>query len=184
LTRGRPGACSTPLRSGAQPRTSAPRNGPSVSPGNDPKEPPHGSAKICEGHEPPYVKFRDQKTPITHPFQCSGSSSRPMPSGLSRCSIPAEAAWRFDRRKLTTIELTYHLQHVGYSAVAQVRRQGCQPGGIPGLKAYERADGVVPAPGTAAMVGWTTDADRRSASCACRAVAGLAFDIRHGLLAD
>jgi hypothetical protein len=77
-----------------------------------------------------------------------------MPSGPSRCSILAEAAWRFDRRKLTKIDLTYRLQHVGYSAVAQVRRQGRQPGGILGLKAYERADGVVPALGTATMVGW------------------------------
>ena len=70
------------------------------------------------------------------------------------------------------------LQHVGYSAVAQVRRQGCQPSGILGLKAYECADGVVPALGAAAMVGWTTDADRRSASRACRrAVAG--HGVRH-----
>jgi hypothetical protein len=57
------------------------------------------------------------------------------------------------RLKLAKIELTYRLQHVGYSAVAQVRRQRCRPGGILGLKAYERADGIVPALGAAAMVG-------------------------------
>ena len=74
-----------------------------------------------------------------------------MPSGPSGCSIPAEAAWRFDRLRLTKIEVTYRLQHFGYGAVAQVRWQGSQPGGILGLKAYERADGVVPALGTAAM---------------------------------
>ena len=37
------------------------------------KHRPHGSAKICEGHEPPNLKFRGQNTPITHPFRCSGS---------------------------------------------------------------------------------------------------------------
>src|SRR5208283_2251340 len=58
---------------GAQPRRSAPRNGPSVSPRNDSKEGPHGPAKIREGHEPPYLKFRDQETPITRPFPRSGS---------------------------------------------------------------------------------------------------------------
>ena len=56
-----------------QQRRSAPRNGPSVSPRNDPKEGPHGPARIREGHEPPPLKFRDQKTPKTHPVPCSGS---------------------------------------------------------------------------------------------------------------
>ena len=36
---------------GGQERRSAPRNGPSVSPRNDPKEGPHGPAKIREGHD-------------------------------------------------------------------------------------------------------------------------------------
>ena len=61
---------------GAQPRRAAPRNGPSVSPRNDPKEGPRATAKIPEGHDPPTLKFRDQKTPITHPFPCSGSFAR------------------------------------------------------------------------------------------------------------
>jgi hypothetical protein len=62
---------------GGQERRSAPRNGPSVSPRNDPKEGPRAHAKIREGHEPPPVKFRDQKAPITHPFPCSGSTCPP-----------------------------------------------------------------------------------------------------------
>ena len=100
----------------------------------------------------------------------------PCRSGPSRCSIPAGPQWRFDRRKLLTkIELTYRLQHVGYSAVAQVRRQGCQPSGILGLKAYECADGVVPALGAA--YGRLDDADRRSAGrCAPR---GSGPGVRH-----
>ena len=61
---------------GGQKRRSAPRNGPSVSPRNDPKERPHGPAKIREGHDPQTLKFRDQKTPITHPLPCSGSAWR------------------------------------------------------------------------------------------------------------
>jgi len=72
-----------------QPRGSAPRNGPSVSPRNDPKEGPHGPAKIREGHEPPPLKFRDQKTPKTHPFPCSGShagTGHP-PAILNRISV-------------------------------------------------------------------------------------------------
>ena len=35
---------------------------------------PSGPAEIREGHEPPPLKFRDQKTPITHPFPRSGSA--------------------------------------------------------------------------------------------------------------
>ena len=58
---------------GSQERRSAPRNGPSVPPRNDPEEGPRAPAKIREGHDPPPVKFRDQKAPITHPFPCSGS---------------------------------------------------------------------------------------------------------------
>src|SRR6202044_3912788 len=66
---------------GGQERRSAPRNGPSVSPRNDPKEGPRAPAKIREGHEPPPVKFRDQKAPITHPFPCSGSLANPVYAG-------------------------------------------------------------------------------------------------------
>src|SRR5271166_6741671 len=42
------------------------------------EEAPHGPAKICEGHEPSPLKFRDQEAPITHPFSCSGSLSNAM----------------------------------------------------------------------------------------------------------
>ena len=95
------------------------------------------------------------------------ASSRPMPSGPSRCSIPPKLRGGSIAGSLTKIELTYRLQHVGYSAVAQVRRQGCQPSGILGLKAYECADGVVPM-ARLRYAGWTTDADRRFACCAPR----------------
>ena len=61
---------------GGQERRSAPRNGPSVSPRNDPKEASHVPAKIHEGHDTPPLKFRDQKTPITHLFPCSGSQDK------------------------------------------------------------------------------------------------------------
>jgi hypothetical protein len=59
---------------GSQTRRSAPRNGPSVSPRNDPNDGPHEPAEIRDGQDPPPLKFRDQKTPITHPFPCSCSS--------------------------------------------------------------------------------------------------------------
>jgi hypothetical protein len=61
--------------------------------------------------------------------------------------------------QLAEIEIRYRLQRFGDGAVLQVRRQGFQPGGILGLQAHEHSDGVVPAPGTAAMVGWTTGTD-------------------------
>jgi hypothetical protein len=34
---------------------------------------PLAPAKISEEHDPPPLKFHDQKTPITHTFPCSGS---------------------------------------------------------------------------------------------------------------
>jgi hypothetical protein len=56
--------------------------------------------------------------------------SRPVPCGPSRCSIPAEAAGRFDRLQLAKIEVTNRLQRFGKGAVALVRRQGFQPGDV------------------------------------------------------
>ena len=82
-----------------------------------------------------------------------------MPAGPSRCSIPAGATRRFDRLKRARIEIIDRLQRFGDGAVSQVRRQGFQPGDRPGLQAHKHDDGVVPAPGTVAMVGWATGAE-------------------------
>jgi hypothetical protein len=54
---------------GALPRRSTPRNGPSVSPRKDPMDPPRYARDT--NRRP--LKFRDQKTPITHPCPCAGS---------------------------------------------------------------------------------------------------------------
>ena len=94
--------------------------------------------------------------------------SRPKPRGGSiACSSPRS------RSDIACNASTMALScKFAGKASSQAAYSACRP--------YEHSDGVVPAPGTAAMVGWTTGTDDWCSCGTRRAVARLALGVRHG----
>jgi hypothetical protein len=119
-------------------------------------------------------------------------------SAASACPrvIAARAMWAIPMlnpgRSRGAVRSPAARQDRGHKSLAALRQGRCRagsPAGLPArrrnrLQVHECCEGVVPAPGTAAMVGRARGADQRSVYCARRAVAGLTFGVRHGLLAD
>ena len=99
-------------------------------------------------------------------------------------SVPAEAAWRFDRLKIGDVGIADCLQGIGCCALTEVVRQCIEPGSILRLQLCQLSDGVAPAPRSAAVVGRAVHADCRLARGARGSAAGLAFGVGHGCFAD
>ena len=68
-----------------------------------------------------------------------------MPSGLSGCSIAAEAPWRLNRLEFGEVEIDNCPQGIGGGAVLLIIGQCLQPCGIFRLEIGEGGDGIVPA---------------------------------------
>src|SRR5208283_1447244 len=68
-------------------------------------------------------------------------------------SSAAEAPRRLDRLELAEIELADCLKGLGGGAFLEVVGQGVEPRLILGLQREQVADGVAPAPGSAALIG-------------------------------
>ena len=94
-----------------------------------------------------------------------------MQYGPSGCSIPAEAAWWFDRQQLGEVEFDDRSQSFRHDAVLLVVGQAFEPRGIPGLQVGEFGARIVPSLAQAAPIGRAADADHRRASHARGAVA-------------
>ena len=99
-------------------------------------------------------------------------------------SVPTEAARRNNRLKFAEVQIADRAQRLGGRAVLKVVRQAIQPGRELNLCFHEAGDVVGPAPGPAAMISRTADADDRYAGRARGAIAGLAFGVGHGCFTD
>ncbi len=101
-------------------------------------------------------------------------------------SIPTKTTRRFDCLKPAKIEdpqIACNTSAVAPSCRFSARlpaRRAC----ILGLQTHKHGDGVMPAPSTAAMVGWTTGADYWRSCGTRRAIARLALGVRHGSIAN
>src|ERR1019366_5986785 len=107
-----------------------------------------------------------------------------MPYGPSRCSITAEAPWRFDRLKLGEIEFDNRPQGLRERTILLIVRQRVQPCGIFRLQLHVGGDGVVPALDMAAAVDRTANANKRRIGHSRGAIACLTFGAGHGCFTD
>ena len=97
-------------------------------------------------------------------------------------SIATVAAWRFDRGEGVEIEIDNGLQGRGSVSVgvAEAIGQGVALGGEFGVQGEQAGDGVAPALGSGATVGWPAVPDHRFrvGVLLARAMACLAFGVR------